>query len=120
MFRWSFQLSAEELSVVKLPLLEDAGAVSELHREVTVSSREWHHEGVSALVRFAWAMTLAAIRSGQTGASVRPDVAVVEEDEAVLDSALNSAVFHWMAKSILLSPTIGEQEVGLLCLCCRT
>ena len=62
------QLSEGELSGVRLPLLDDPKAVSELHREIfsgTGSSREWNHEGVSALVRFAWAMTLAGLRSNQ-------------------------------------------------------
>ena len=31
--------------------------------------------------------------------------------EFALLLALNSAVFHWMAKSILLSPTIAKEEV---------
>ena len=62
------QLSEGELSGVRLPLLDDPKAVSELHREIFSpggSSREWNHEGVSALVRFAWAMTLAGLRSNQ-------------------------------------------------------
>ena len=60
------QLSEGELSGVRLPLLDDPKAVSELHREIfSGSSREWNHEGVSALVRFAWAMTLAGLRSNQ-------------------------------------------------------
>ena len=50
----------------------------------------------------------------QTGSAVRPDVAgIVDDDEAVLDSALASAVFHWLSKSILLSPSIAREEFYL-------
>ena len=59
-------------------------------------------------------MTLAGLRSNQTGSAVRPEVAgIVDDDEAVLDSALASAVFHWLSKSILLSPSIAKEEFYL-------
>ena len=52
--------------------------------------------------------------SNQTGSAVRPEVAgIVDDDEAVLDSALASAVFHWLSKSILLSPSIAREEFYL-------
>ena len=38
---------------------------------------------------------------------------IVDDDEAVLDSALASAVFHWLSKSILLSPSIAREEFYL-------
>ena len=48
-----------------LPILSDNSFVSSIHRELSSSnsSRQWNHDGILALARYAWAMTLATIRS---------------------------------------------------------
>ena len=47
-----------------LPILSEASFVSTIHRELVSSNgRQWHHDGIHSLARFAWAMTLANMRS---------------------------------------------------------
>ena len=98
---------------VTLPIIEDPTAVPTLHKELfQTSNREWNHEGISSLVRFAWAMTLANMRSQSV--TSRPEVqGIIDDDELVLESALNSGTFHWLSKCILLSKCISQEEFYL-------
>jgi len=110
------QLSDADAARVSLPILEDPTAVATLHKELyqSPSSRDWNHEGIASLVRFAWAMTLATMRTGAGSSPPRPDVqGLVDDDELVLDSALSSGAFHWLSKCILLSPSISREEFYL-------
>ena len=97
-----------------LPILNDSSFLPSIHREIASSnSRQWHHDGIQSLVRFAWAMTLANMRSQtptSSGFNVEQHQAVVDEDEVIFETSLEMGIFHWMSKCILINQKILKQE----------
>ena len=97
-----------------LPILDDSSFLSAIHREISPSNgRKWHHDGIHALVRFTWAMTLANMRSQPPSAAnfnVEKHQSVIDDDENVFETSLDMGVFHWISKCILVNQTVLKQE----------
>jgi nuclear pore complex protein Nup205 len=100
-----------EDSLQSLPLLSDPAFLVQVHRELSHSNRRWEHTAIQSLAQFAWSMTLATVRSLMTSANLEQgQQAVVDDDELVLDAALDNGVFHWLCQSFLDSPLLKTEE----------
>lgn len=116
------------LSLVEetFPLLSDHSFIPEFHQEI-IQQGSWENQGMCACVRFAWAL---ALRSCSQWPNAVGAIEVLEEDEGVLDLAIDESVFGFLRYSVLGAANF-HQEVhvqGLVDLyissgdkyCCQT
>ena len=79
------------------PLLSDHSFIPEFHQEI-IQQGSWVNQGMCACVRFAWAL---ALRSCSQWPNAVGAVEVLEEDEGVLDLAIDESVFGFLRYSVL-------------------
>ena len=85
----------ESAPVTRLPIVRDPQFIPRIHRELGPgSARRWEHAGLQSAAQFAWAMTVAAARAnGGTAGTALPAeavAAVIDDDEAAVDAALDN------------------------------
>ena len=83
--------------VTRLPIVRDPQFIPRIHRELGPgSARRWDHPGLQSAAQFAWAMTVAAARVNGTATALPADAvaAVIDDDEAAVDAALDNRAFH--------------------------
>ena len=92
--------------MTRLPVVRDPQFLPRVHRELGPgSARRWEHPALQSAAQFAWAMTVAAARAGVGGSGgggaasgtalpAEAVAAVIDDDEAAVDAALDNRVFH--------------------------
>ena len=85
--------------MTRLPVVRDPQFLPRVQRELGPTSvRRWEHPALQSAAQFAWAMTVAAARqaNGTAAAALPADAvaAVIDDDEAAVDAALDNRVFH--------------------------
>ncbi len=94
-----------------LPLLKDPTFIPTLHRELGPhSARQWGSPTIQSAVEFAWAMTVAGLRSMPHNQAAQ---AVMEDDEVVMDLAMDNRVFHHLPSFVLASYALRTEEFYL-------
>jgi len=83
-----------------LPLLKDSSLLAAIHRELTTqpTSREWQAPPLLAVVRLAWALSVAGLRMLPQNKEAQD---IIDDDEFVVDLALEDKVFHILPNYIL-------------------
>ena len=100
-----------ESAVENLPLLKDPSFIPTLHRELGPHSpRQWGSPKVKSAAHFAWAMTVAGLRALPHNQAAQ---AVVEDDEVVMDLALDDRVFHHLPPFVLANRALRTEEFYL-------
>ena len=89
-------------------MLSDQSFIPEFHQEITQQD-SWENQGMCACVRFAWALVL---RSCSQWPNIVGAVEVLEEDEGVLDLAVDESVFGFLRCCVLGAANF-HQEVSL-------
>ena len=92
--------------MTRLPVVRDPQFLPRVQRELgPTSARRWEHPALQSAAQFAWAMTVAAVRAGVGGGGgsgaaagtalpAEAVAAVIDDDEAAVDAALDNRVFH--------------------------
>lgn len=88
------------------PLLSDHSFIPEFHQEITQQD-PWQSRGMCACVQFAWALVL---RSCSQWPNVVGAVEVLEEDEGVLDLAVDESVFGFLRYCVVGSSSFHQEE----------
>ncbi len=100
-----------ESVVETLPLLSDPNFIPTLHRELgDHSPRQWGHDAIHASVHFAWAMTVAGLRSLPNHDAAQ---SVVEDDELIMDLALDNKIFHHLPGYLFKNKALRTEEFYL-------
>jgi len=83
-------------------LLRQPALITSLHRELATQPppRQWQSPSMLAVVRLAWAMTASTLRAAP---QIEAALAVADDDEAVVDLALEDRVFHVLPVYVLAS-----------------
>ena len=89
-----------------LQLLSDQSFVPELHQEI-ITATGWENAGLCAVIQLAWALVL---RSCSQWPSLVGVVEVLEDDEGVLDMAVDGNVFQFL-RYCVVAATNFKQEV---------
>ena len=87
--------------MTRLPIVRDPQFLPRVHRELGPgSARRWEHPTLQSAAQFAWAMTVAAARAGVGGSGggaaagtalpAEAVAAVIDDDEAAVDAALDN------------------------------
>ena len=79
------------------PLLLDHSFIPEFHQEI-IQEGTWENPGLCACIQFAWALVL---RSCSQWPNIVGAVEVLEEDEGVLDLAVDENVFGFLRYCVL-------------------
>lgn len=90
------------------PLLSDNSFIPEFHQEISQQA-SWENQGMCACVQFAWALVL---RSCSQWPNIVGAVEVLEEDEVVLDMAVEESVFGFLCYSVVGASNF-HQEVQI-------
>jgi len=93
LFLLIYFLCAEET----FPMLSDPSFIPEFHQEISQQG-SWENQGMCACVRFAWAL---ALRSCGQWPNIVGAVEVLEEDEGVLDLAVDDSVFGFLRYCVI-------------------
>ncbi|BFZ24882.1 hypothetical protein BsWGS_27921 [Bradybaena similaris] len=94
----------------QLPVFSDQGFIQELHQEL-VSGQAWAIPGLKAAVQFSWAVMLRQTsqfsvgNAGQNGGSD-----CFEEDERLIDLALEASIFSFLSISVVSCPNFHSEE----------
>lgn len=80
-----------------LPLLSDESFIPELHQEL-ITQDGWSNPGLLACIQFAWSQ---ALRSCSQWASSVASPEVLEDDESLLDMAVEAGVFAFMRSCVI-------------------
>lgn len=105
---WVVLFGSLSLAEESFPLLSDPSFIPEFHQEI-IQHASWENQGMCACVRFAWAL---ALRSCSQWPNAVGAVEVLEEDEGVLDLAIDESVFGFLRYSVLGAANF-HQEVHL-------
>ena len=81
----------------RFPLLSDHSFIPEFHQEL-IQQGTWENQGMCACVRFAWALVL---RSCSQWPNIVGAVEVLEEDEGMLELAVDESVFGFFRYCVL-------------------
>ncbi|KAL3882663.1 hypothetical protein ACJMK2_028981 [Sinanodonta woodiana] len=95
---------AQELAVCK-----DPGFVAEIHKELT-SDTPWAVPGLKAVAQFAWGLMLRQISQFPVAADVGDSC---EEDEMLIDTAIDNQVFLFLHNSVLTAKDFHQEEFHL-------
>ncbi|XP_046658392.1 LOW QUALITY PROTEIN: nuclear pore complex protein Nup205-like [Homalodisca vitripennis] len=101
----------EEL-LEKMPLISDPRFMPGLLKEFSprLTDKVWQCEGLKALTQLTLAVTLTSLRVAPP--NIQPQ-GVYEEDEILIDSAINLKVFQFLNNTFLLNETIHKEEFYL-------
>lgn len=89
-------------------MLSDHRFIPEFHLEIS-EQESWQNQGMCSCIQFAWALVL---RSCSHWPNLVGAVDVLEEDECVLDLAVDGCVFGFLRNCVVRASTF-HQEVGL-------
>lgn len=92
-----------------LPLLCESQFVPDVMKEIT-SGKSWECKGLEALTQLAWAITLASLRL--VPPPLQPP-GLYEEDDMLIDAAVDGKVFKFLNNTFLLNETIYKEEFYL-------
>lgn len=90
-----------------MPLLSDQSFIPDLHQEI-VSEAGWENPGLCSIIHLAWSL---ALRSCSQWPSLVGAVEILEEDEAVLDMAIDGNVFNFL-RAYVVGTAKFHQEVS--------
>lgn len=95
-----------ETAIKGLPILKDKSFIPIVHRELGPNSnRKWAHPAIQSLAQFAWSMTVSTLRSVPNLST-----AIIDDDEAIMDAALENRLFHLLPEVILPNPLMLKEE----------
>lgn len=97
--------------VQMLPITADATFVSAVHKRLT-EGNAWKDTGLQAASQLAWAITLASFRSLSSGLCA-PIQIQVDEDEAILDTALDGKALNFLSNLLQTKQHIYKEEFYL-------
>ncbi|XP_048578619.1 nuclear pore complex protein Nup205 isoform X2 [Nematostella vectensis] len=89
-----------------LPLLSDPSFIPDLHRELATST--WLNSGLLATIQFAWSLVLRSCSQWSSLAASAADI--LEEDEAVLDMAVEGRVFAFLRSSMVQASIFHHED----------
>uniref|UniRef100_A0A1E1X6K7 Putative nuclear pore complex protein n=1 Tax=Amblyomma aureolatum TaxID=187763 RepID=A0A1E1X6K7_9ACAR len=97
------------------PLLRDVELALALHRELTTTPQQtWTLEPLLSIAQFAWALSLSALSQLPAAANLEPDLAAcLEEDERIVDTAIEAQVFTVLRQLVVRSPLLHREEFFL-------
>ncbi|XP_075548695.1 nuclear pore complex protein Nup205 [Dermacentor variabilis] len=96
------------------PLFRDADLALALHREFTASQQTWKQEALFRIAQFAWALSLRASSQLPAAAGLESELTVcLEEDERLVDIAIEAQVFSALRQLVVLSPLLHREEFFL-------
>ncbi|XP_046581767.1 nuclear pore complex protein Nup205-like [Haliotis rubra] len=90
----------------RLPVISDPTYLMEVHREM-VSVTAWAIPGLKATVQFAWAMLLRQLSQYPLAGGVTEPF---EDDEALMDQAIEGNVFSFLRSSVVALPEFHQDE----------
>ncbi|XP_013384593.1 nuclear pore complex protein Nup205 [Lingula anatina] len=93
----------------ELPVFTDDTYVTTLHQDI-MSDQAWENPGLKAVVQFAWAQTLRKL-SQQTNGQAWSECC--ENDEYVVDMAVDNNVFFFLCDSVIGSANFHSEEFYL-------
>ncbi|XP_040581995.1 nuclear pore complex protein Nup205 [Lepeophtheirus salmonis] len=96
-----------EETVQNLPLVKDPDFLGAIHKYITNHQKRWEHLVIQSLLQFGWSMLLCSMRSLPQHPTA-PNY--VDEDESVLDLALENRVFHTLPEFVLSNPNMFKEE----------
>lgn len=94
-----------------LPVTADPTFVAAIHKRLT-EGVAWKDTGLQAASQFAWAITLASFRSLSSGLCA-PIQTQVDEDETILDAALDGKSLNFLSHLLQAKPHIYKEEFYL-------
>ena len=100
-------LAVEDLtdSLSSFPITSDKSFVADIHRELK-SDREWECRSLKAVVQFAWCVSLSNLRQVANNIQLSNFDEYIEDDEFLLNEALNGNVFKFLEKSVLCAANL--------------
>lgn len=87
------------------PLLSDHHFIPDFHVEITQQD-SWQNQGMCSCIQFAWALVL---RSCSQWPNLVGVVEVLEEDEDVLDLAVDGCVFGFLRNCVVRASTFHHE-----------
>lgn len=93
----------------RLPMMTDPCYVPDIHQELR-SGQPWSNPGLKSVVLLAWGVTLRQLNQYQTPTGVN---GICEEDELVIDEALDGNVFHFLKTAVVAVPEFHKEEYFL-------
>lgn len=97
-----------EKLVQKLPLIAEPDFIRGLIRELSPSGKSWECSGIQALASLAWGLALATLHMAPT--HLHPAEGIVDEDDLLVDAAIDMKVFDFLHHTILENDTIYKEE----------
>ncbi|XP_033629784.1 nuclear pore complex protein Nup205-like [Asterias rubens] len=97
----------QDESTKKLPILRDKQFLPDLHQLIVNDDTKWKCPGISAVLRFAWALTLRNIAQQPETAMMQD---LIEEDESVIDEAIKDNVFRFLKDAVVSSKNFNQSE----------
>nr|CAD7403935.1 unnamed protein product [Timema poppensis] len=97
--------------VRNLPLLSDTLFIPALVRELSQCVKPWECLGLQATTQLAWALALTTLRLSPN--NLYTDRSVLEEDEIVVETAIDLKVFDFLHTVFLENKTIYKQQFYL-------
>ena len=94
-----------------LPITSDNSFVPAIQK-CLMESTPWENIGLQAAVQLAWAVTLATFRSLSSGICA-PIQSQVDEDETILDTALDGKALHFLSNLLQTNCNIYKEEFYL-------
>ena len=94
-----------------LPVLSDNDFILELHQAIIrPDSQVWKLPGIKSVIQFTWAVLLRSCAQHQKLASLDE---IFEEDESVLDAAIENDAFKFLSNCVVEANGFHD-EVGIL------
>nr|CAD7411891.1 unnamed protein product [Timema cristinae] len=97
--------------VRNLPLLSDTSFIPALVRELSQCVKPWECSGLQAMTQLAWALALTTLRLSPN--NLYTDRSVLEEDEIVVETAIDLKVFDFLHTVFLENKTIYKEQFYL-------
>nr|CAD7434744.1 unnamed protein product [Timema monikensis] len=97
--------------VRNLPLLSDTSFIPALVRELSQCVKPWECSGLQATTQLAWALALTTLRLSPS--NLYTDRSVLEEDEMVVETAIDLKVFDFLHTVFLENKTIYKEQFYL-------
>ncbi|XP_063238890.1 nuclear pore complex protein Nup205 [Bacillus rossius redtenbacheri] len=99
--------------VRNLPLLVDQSLVVDLMRELSPVGRQWDCVGLQALTQLAFGLALTTLRTAPQCLHPAGDRNFLDEDEVLVDTALELKVFDFLHSTFLGNATFFKEEYYL-------
>ncbi|XP_062568541.1 nuclear pore complex protein Nup205-like [Saccostrea cucullata] len=93
----------------RLPMMTDSTYIPDIHQDL-MSTRAWANPGLKSVVLLAWGVTLRQLNQYQTPTGVN---GICEEDEVVINEALEGNVFHFLRLAVVAVHDFHKEEYYL-------